>query len=403
MDPIFTPAELEQVQAYVRPFYVWIAIRDVVNVAVFALIVRFAVVPLYLWAEALAARSDARLSWVRTIPVLRAIPSAMTKLWRGPGWGAALLFALFYVLLLTAIELPRDIYFGYFHEHRFGLSNYTPGRFAVDQLKAFAMYAVAMSLLAFGLYGLARRVKHWWLVLGIPAAVLMLFSSVIDPYRDQVFFEQKALEAGPLRSDIDKLMARANIEFRDVLVQKTSRASKTVNAYFAGQGPTRTIVLNDTLVDTLAPREVVAAVAHEAGHVNELRWPRRVMASVALVAFLFLLHTLLKVAHRRRWFGATEFADIRTLPLLGFALYVLLSLGQPLSAASSRARELAADRYALELTGDPEAFRAMLIRVTRTNKADPDPPRWAVLRAFSHPPMRERLDHVTAFEKASGK
>ena len=54
-------------------------------------------------------------------------------------------------------------------------------------------------------------------------------------------------------------------------------------------------------------------------------------------------------------------------------------------------RERAADRYALELTQDPAAFRRMLVKAARVNKMDPEPPRWAVLKGYSHPPLGERL------------
>jgi len=37
------------------------------------------------------------------------------------------------------------------------------------------------------------------------------------------------------------------------------------------------------------------------------------------------------------------------------------------------------------------AFRAMLVKAARTNKMDPDPPRWAVLHGMSHPPIGERI------------
>ncbi|MBX5483385.1 MAG: M48 family metalloprotease [Myxococcaceae bacterium] len=404
MEPIFTPEELAQVHAYARPHYIWLAIRDVVSLLVFLGILRFGVRPMYRLADRAAGWINARAERMRRVPVVRALPAALDRLWGGAGWGAALLFSVLYLLLLELIYLPRDIYFTYFLEHAFGMSNDTPGEYAVDELKSLALQIVANSFLAFGMYGLMRRLKAWWLVLGVVAGSALLFSAMLDPWRGQIYFEQHSLPAGPLRERIDRLMAKAHIEYGDVVVEKTSRVSKSVNAYFAGQGPTRTIVLTDTLMENFTPDEIAAVVAHEAGHIHEPRTLRRILSAVGLLAFLFGVDRVLRLAARRQWFGASGFADIRTLPLIGLLLWAVITVGHPFSIADSRARERAADAWALELTRDPDAFRRMLVKATRINKFDPDPPKWVEVLGFNHPTIRERLDFVAAFaEKTRGE
>ena len=406
MDPIFSPDELARVRDYARPFYVWLALKDVVLVGLYVLLLRFGIRPLYAQAQRAAAWTDARLQWTRTLPVLRAVPAALGKLWGGAGWGTALLFSLLYMVVLNGVLLPKSVWLDYFHEHRFGQSNYTPGGYALDVVKTFTFTAAAQCVMAFGLFGLARKLRSWWLLLGVAAGLALLASPLLDPYRARLYFDQERLAQGPLRTEIATLLDRADVTYGDVLVEKTSRASKNLQAYFAGQGPTRTVVLNDVLVEKLETPEVLAAVAHEAGHISESKWPGRILASLALFGFLFLCHRILLFVQRRQWFGVTAYGDVRTLPLLSLALTVLLSVSQPLSAAVSRARERKADLYALELTRDPAAFRAMLVKAARTNKLDPEPPRWAVLRAHGHPPISERLAAVSAWEsqqKTSGE
>jgi STE24 endopeptidase len=188
-----------------------------------------------------------------------------------------------------------------------------------------------------------------------------------------------------------ELMERAGIPFADVRVEETSVASRRVQAYFAGQGPTRTIVLNDVILKELSEEEILAAVAHEAGHVHEPKWPGRIASSLMLLALLFAIDRLLRVSAARGWFGTTRFADIRTLPLLSLLVFFVFLLGRPVAGAFSREREREADRYALRLTGDVESFRRMLVKAARVNKMDPEPPRWVVLKGMSHPPIGERL------------
>jgi STE24 endopeptidase len=382
VEPIYTAEQLAEVKAYHQPRYAYSCIDFALSPLVLLVMVRWATRPLWRVSERAGTRIER--------PGLK-LP---TKLWNGTGWAAALVFALLFFGAYSLPDLPIEIWFGYFHEHAHGLSRASPAVFIVDSVKGKLLFAVALGSLVFGLFGLARRTKRWWWLLGVTASALMLVSTAIDPYRSRVYVDQTPLPAGALRDSITALMARANIDFRDVLVEHTASRTVRLQAYFAGTGPTRTIVLNDSLVTTLTGDEVLAAVAHEAGHVNEPRWPARVASSLALIGFLFLVELIFRRAAAKQWFGILERADVRTLPVIVLVFSFGLTLGNPISGAVSREREYAADRYGLALTGNVPAFRSMLVKAARTNKMDPDPPRWAVLRGMSHPPIGERVEAI---------
>jgi len=395
MEPIFTPEQLIEIKAYHLPWYIRSAVLPMVNLGLLLLMLGALNKPYYRFAEASAARLNNRFRGLRSAPVLRVFFRVFDRLWGGPGWGAALIFALALQLTFTILLSPVEFYFSYVLEHRYGMSTYTPLRYFIDTVKTVGMGCMLVACLVFGLYGLARRTRRWWLVLGVPVAILMLVaSSLIDPYRGRLFFDQQPLEAGPLRTQLTELLARADITFADIVVEKTSVISKRVQAYFAGQGPTRTIVLNDVILREFTEGEVVAAVAHEAGHVNESKWPNRIASSLALVAFLFLIDRFLRLAAARGWFGTTQFADIRTVPMLMLLLFIVMTVFAPISAWFSREREREADRYALRLTGDPATFRQMLVKAARVNKMDPEPPGWLVFKGMSHPPIGERVASI---------
>lgn len=397
VDAIYTPAEFAEVQAYYAPYYFLAKAGIPLALTISILTLRYFIRPAWRWSEAGSSAIARALPRARSTPGLRVLVQVLDRLWSGTGWGTALLFAFFYFALHFALGLPETIYLGYFHEHRFGLSNYTPAAFAVDLAKGTAIGLVAYGCMAFGLFALARKLGAWWWpVMGVVGAVVLLGSAALDPYRARVFYDQAPLPPGPLREQITQLMAKAGVDFRDVLVEKTSRTSKKVQAYFAGKGPTRTIVLNDELLKVMKEDEILAAVAHEAGHVHESRVPGQVASTLAFIGFLFLVDRILRWVHRRGWFGAVEVADLRALPLVFFVFWLLTNLASPATAAISRQRERKADRYALELTGDPGAFRRMLIAACRANKMDPDPPRWVVLKGRSHPPIRDRLEAIAA-------
>ncbi len=388
MEPLFTAEQLAEVKSYHTVRYVFLAVDAMCWPVLLTLLARFAARPLYSVSERLTS------TW-RRVPVLEAM-------WRGVGWAPAVVFSLLLLTTVTVLYLPFTVYFGYVREHQYGLSTESAGAFAFDALKRALLSALSMAALGFGLFGLARRLKAWWWVMGLVSAALLLLSTTVDPYRARVYVNQVPLEAGALRERVSELMGRAQIDFRDVLVDQTAERSVEVQAYFAGQGETRTIVLNDALLSAMSPDEVLAAVAHEAGHVQESRWRGRLGSALTLLLFLLIIELVFRASARRRWFGITERADIRTLPLI----FLLFELGvtaiAPISGWQSRQRELAADAYVVTLTDDLASFRSMLVKAARINKMDPSPPAWVVWRGASHPPIVERIDALSA-RKAGGE
>ncbi len=332
------------------------------------------------------------------MPGLRVLVRLPGLLWGGEGAGAALLFIVLSSLLGAAREVPKNIWLGYFHEKAFGMLKETFAQFAWDETKGTAIWVAAMALCFLGILGLARRSRWWWLWVGVPLALALLGSAALDPYRSKVYFKSHPLEDGELRQGITRLMEKAQIPFGDIRVDETGAKTAKLNAYFAGQGPTRTIVLWDSLIEKLTPREVMAAVAHEAGHADESRWGPWAMSAVVLVLFLAMVELLLRLTARRGWWGVTERADARAIPLIFFVYSLALFFYQPVSLARQREAELKADRFGLELTQDPEAFRSMLVKVGQASMIDPDPPRWVVLMASSHPPLSERVARVEAWK-----
>lgn len=394
IDAVFSPEALAEIRAYKDPLYASRVVSELGGLVLGLVCLRFVIVRLYGWAARVTARVDQQLSWVRSTPVVRAIPSALDRVWGGSGWGASLLFLIVLEQLNVVVFLPLDFYFGFIHEHRFGMSTESLGSYWWDHLKSVVIAMVPLAALVFGMLGLARRLKKWWLIIGAVGSAALLFSAALDPYRSQVYFDQVPMPAGETRDAIAALMKKADIDFKDVVVEKTLSKTVRVQAYFAGKGPTRTIVLNDALLKELDTPEVLAVVGHEAAHVHERRWLGQVGSTLGLLGFLYVIELIFRLVARKKWWGVTERADVRALPLIFLVFWCGTAVISPLSAAFSRHRELEADQYGLRLTGDVEAFRQMLIKTARVNKMDPDPPRWIVLKSWSHPPIRERLEAI---------
>jgi STE24 endopeptidase len=322
----------------------------------------------------------------------------LERAWGDRTWSTTVVFALLYFGLFALLTLPLEVWSST-HERAFGLSTETPLAWALDALKAHLLLLVAVTALAFGLFGLARRTPRWWWLVGVASSLVLLGSVASDPYRSRLYVDDEPLPAGPLRTRLAVILAAANLPFGDILVVKTSEKSVRVQAAFAGTGPTRTVLLTDTLLSSMSEAEIAAAVAHEAGHVSESRWAGRVSTPLAILALLGFIEWLFRRSAERGWFGITARADVRVLPLVLVVFDLTMMLATPVSAAVARERELAADRYAFELTRDPASLGSLLTKLARINKADPDPPRWYVLSGVSHPTMRERLQQLEALQK----
>lgn len=384
MEPLYTASQLAEVQAYHAPIYT----AALVDLIAWPLLLIGTALFLTRPFHALASR------WAKQVNV-----PALDRVWKGPEWAVTIFFALLLFGFFVGVNIPIDVWFGYVREHEFGLSNETFAAFLFDGLKHQLILVVAVTALAFGLFGLARRTPYWWLMVAIATSLALVVSTAIDPYRSRLYVDQTSLPEGSLRQRLTMMLDGASIPFSDIFVVHTGAKSVRVQAAFAGTGPTRTILLSDTLLDTMSEDEVVAAVAHEAGHVSESRWPGRILSPLAVFALMYFLEWLFRRSSQRGWFGITTRGDVRVLPLLVLTFDLATTIVTPVSAALSRGRELAADQFALKLTGDGTSLVSLLVKLGRINKVDPDPPRWYVLSGVSHPTISQRVEALRAAQK----
>jgi STE24 endopeptidase len=277
---------------------------------------------------------------------------------------------------------------------RYGLLTQTFAGFVVDLVKGAALGVVLGGLvLAAYFWVVAALPELWWLVLaGAAAALAVLMSLVFPVLIEPVFNKFTPMAESPLRTGLLALAAGDGIPVRDVLVADASRRTRAVNAYVSGFGPTRRIVVYDTLLEAAPDGEVTVVVAHELGHARY----RDVVTGTALGALgaaagacaLYLVGGWAGLFHLG---GSDGPGDPRAMGLLMALATVAGLLGGPASAAVTRRAESRADAHSLVLTGDPETFAAMHRRLATRNLADPDPPRLEQLLFGTHPTTVQRI------------
>ncbi|HYK72131.1 MAG TPA: M48 family metalloprotease, partial [Pseudoneobacillus sp.] len=96
-------------------------------------------------------------------------------------------------------------------------------------------------------------------------------------------------------------------------------------------------------------------------------------------------------------------SDIRSLPLLLMILSILMFVSSPLSNFVSRYQESRADKYAIEMTKDPESAITAFQELTRSGLSQVNPPILVKLFRYGHPTMLERISRIEEFEIESRK
>jgi STE24 endopeptidase len=275
----------------------------------------------------------------------------------------------------------------------FGLTEQGWAGWLRDQAVSVGVEAALVALGVAGALWLAGRLGPRWWVAGGPAlvAVAVLFI-VAQPLVVQPLFNRfEPLEDARLAERVETLAADMGVDVDEVQVADASRRTTTANAYVAGLGSTRRVVLYDTLLDgRFTEGEVLSVTAHELAHV-ERRHLWRGLAWFALFALPGVV-LLAWVTERRGGLGLP-----RLVPLGLAVVFVYVLVTQPLANAVSRRYEAEADWLALEATADPESAVGLEQRFVVTSLSDPEPPTWVTAWLGTHPPPLDRIAMAEAY------
>jgi STE24 endopeptidase len=170
-----------------------------------------------------------------------------------------------------------------------------------------------------------------------------------------------------------------------------SRRSGHSNAFFTGVGKFRRIVLFDTLIEQMDPRQTEAVLAHEIGHWKLGHIPRLLLvgAATSLLGF-WLLWQLIQQPVLFEAFGFGGGSVAAALALVVALSGTFTFWAGPLGNLLSRRHEYQADAYAKRVLGDGLPLAEALRLLTEKNLSNPSPhPAYSVFY-HSHPTASER-------------
>jgi STE24 endopeptidase len=311
--------------------------------------------------------------------------------------GYFVLFSVGYGLVM----LPVGYYSSFVLPHRYGLSNETVRGWLWDWLKGGVVVLALGLVVVEVMYYLLRVAPQWWWQVsgGFLVLLTVVLANLAPVILVPLFYKVEPLTDEELVGRLERLATRARTRVRGVFTIDLSSKTSAANAMLMGLGNTRRIVLGDTLYADYGPEEIEAILAHELGHhVGHDMWWGMVLQAALTFGGLYLSHLALEGATGARMLSGMD--DVAGMPLVGLVVGAFLGVTSPLANTLSRWREGLADEYALRVTGNPQAFVSVMVRLANQNLADVDPERWVELLLYSHPAIGKRIERGWAFAQA---
>ncbi len=315
--------------------------------------------------------------------------------------GQGVCFVVGLALAQMLLDVPFSLYRTFVLEERFQFNASTPKIWLTDLLKSLGIGLLLLSLVAAGALALVQASPaFWWLwVWGFFAVVTLLLMYLSPVLIEPLFFKFEPLQKESLARQVKAVMGEAGLQIDRVLQVDASRRSKHSNAYFTGIGRVKRIVLFDTLLNQMDDDEIIAVLAHEAGHwrLGHI-WKRLLTMEVVALASCWLAWLLLEWGGLAGLFGLDPISFVGQVLLLGFLASLASFPITPLSSALSRRHEWQADRFAYDLTGKSRPLSGALAKLSRENLSNLHPHPIYAWFYYSHPPVTARIARLAEMD-----
>lgn len=308
--------------------------------------------------------------------------------------------AVFFLVLTfanTLLTIPFSLYSTFRIENKYGFNTMTWKLWVADLIKSLFLSTVILGTISLGGLSIVRQSPgYWWLFVWGFFFVLSIFLMYLSPYVIEPLFNKfTPLEGGELEEKIREMMQKVGIRVSRVFTIDASKRSRHTNAYFTGIGRVKRIVLFDTLMEMMAQSEILAVLAHEAGHWKKKHVLKRIAVFECMsLAGAYLSFLVLKSNVLSDMFNLQGEAFFAKIIILGFLFGIAAFPFTPLSSYFSRRHEDEADRFAIELTGDPGSLATSLIKLSKDNLSNLHPHPLYAKFYYSHPPIVERIRKI---------
>lgn len=300
--------------------------------------------------------------------------------------------------------LPVGVWAGIVHDGRWGIRRASAGLWWRDRVLSQLLTAAVTGLVAAGFLLLVRRRPRDWpwlgtcLLTGVITVAAVVWPLVVSP----LFLPTRPLEPGPVRDAVVAVLERADMADARIEVAEASTRTTKINALVTGLGPSRRVLLHDTLLARPID-EIEVVVAHELAHRQHRDIARGVLVSVpGILLGALALRRVVTSGRLQRLVGAVDITDPRMVAVALAAVALLQAVADPVVLWYSRRVEATADHASLVLSRDPAAVIGIQRTFVVADLSRPDPPAWQVALLSSHPPTGSRIRHAVAFAEEEG-
>lgn len=307
---------------------------------------------------------------------------------------AGFLFFLVVGAIFSVLGIPLGWYRTFVVEERYWFNRYDTRTWLLDLAKSAAL---SITLLAVVLIPVLWMIQSypatWWLLAFLFVSfcefvLMVLYPVLIAP----IFNTFRPLGDRELADKVEELVDRAGMKSQSIVEMDAGRRSTHSNAYVAGLGKSKRIVLFDTLIERHSHDEILAVLAHEIGH-SRLK---HIMKSftwtfLATLAGFYLTHRLMNEPWVYETFGVSRSQPYLALFVVGVGLRKLGYFLKPIAATLSRMFERQADAFSAAFRGSGEDLASALKKMAAHNLANLNPHPAYVWFHYSHPPLPERI------------
>lgn len=299
-----------------------------------------------------------------------------------------------FILLLTLLTAPLEVYQSFYREHAYGLANQSFSAWLGEQMIATLIACVIGGMFLAVIWRLLRQAPQRWWVWGTGVSILFLVVGLMlgPVYIDPLFNTYKPLADGPVKAAILSMARASGVPADNVYQVDSSRQSNRISANVSGIFGSAAVRLNDNLLKRTSPAEIKAVMGHELGHyvLNHIYKMLLAFGLIIGIGFAFLNWSL--QASIRRWGPACAISrpdDPATLPLFTvlFSFYFLVMT--PIVNSQIRINEIEADIFGLNAAAEPNGFAEVDLKLTEYRKSDPGDLEEFLF--FDHPSPRKRI------------
>jgi STE24 endopeptidase len=301
---------------------------------------------------------------------------------------SAVVFLFGFIIVNFIVGLPFEIYQKFKIDEAFGFNQMTPKMFVMDMIKSALLFFILGGAVLGVLAWIMATYTQWWFWGFVVMFVVVLAANLLAPTFMALFNKFTSLEEGELKEKITTMMEEVGLKSNGIFVMDASKRDSRLNAFFGGLGKSKRVVLFDTLLEKLNPKEILAVLGHELGHFSHGDiWKNIGLIGLLLfIAFYLFGHLPDEIFLEM---GVAQSAGVQ-MALLILLLPLLSFVFTPFISFVSRHNEYAADEFGSQMGGKENLVSALMKLVTE-NKSFPKSHPLVIFFYYTHPPVLERL------------